>query len=250
MKLISLNTWGCRVEEVLLKYIQQQSETVDIFCLQEILKGGVGKTGRDEVKSGFEDVSKILSDYTGYFFEYGEKNYYGETSVDLSSKFGIACFVRNSLRQELIEGIQLYDLEQKWNDYSGRFTAGVALAIKVEGYVIVNVHGLWQGSIKTDTEAKIEQSKKILELANKVDGKKIICGDFNMLPDTKSIQMLGSEYVDLIKEYGIESTRSSLYPKELRYADYIFTDKNIIVNDFLVPDLNISDHLPLLLDFN
>ncbi len=250
MKLISLNAWGCRVEEPLLEYIQEQSKTVDVFCFQEILKGGVGKTHRDEVRSGFEDISKILSDYTGYFSEYGEGGYYNESSDSLNFKYGVACFVRTSLKQSFVGGITLYDLERKWSDYSGKFAAGASMAVKVEDYVIENVHGMWQESIKTDTEAKIEQSKKILELANKADGKKVICGDFNMLPDTKSIQMLADEYVDLIKEYKIENTRSSLYPKELRHSDYAFADKSITVNSFLVPDLDISDHLPLLLDFN
>lgn len=116
--------------------------------------------------------------------------------------------------------------------------------------MVVTVHGLWQGSIKTDTEAKMEQSKKIIDLADKVDGRKVICGDFNLLPDTKSIQMLGDKYIDLVHENGIKSTRSSLYLKENRYSDYTFTDRGITVNNFSVPDLDVSDHLPLLLDFN
>jgi endonuclease/exonuclease/phosphatase family metal-dependent hydrolase len=108
---------------------------------------------------------------------------------------------------------------------------------------------LWQGSIKTDTEAKIEQSNKILELTEKTNGKKVIIGDFNLLPNTKSIQMIGEEYTDLIKKFDIKSTRSSLYTKTLRYSDYTFTYKEIEVIDFSVPDLNVSDHLPLLLHF-
>jgi endonuclease/exonuclease/phosphatase family metal-dependent hydrolase len=61
--------------------------------------------------------------------------------------------------------------------------------------------------------------------------------------------MLGDKYTDLIQKYVVTSTRSSLYTKELRYSDYAFTDKEITVNDFSVPDLNISDHQPLELYF-
>lgn len=248
MKLISLNTWGCRTEELIFDYIRENAESTDIFCFQEILKGGNGKTDRGEIKSAYEDIAKILSHHTGYFSEYGEGGYYGESSKGLDFKFGIASFVKNGLKQSFVDNVELRDPNRKWSDYSGRFAVGISLAVVVENYAVINIHGLWQNSIKTDTEAKIEQSKRIIDLAGKIKGKKVICGDFNLLPETKSIQILGNEYKNLIQEYGIKSTRSSLYSKEIRYSDFAFTDKDIVVNNFSVPDLNVSDHLPLVLE--
>lgn len=249
MKLISLATWGCRIEGPLFKFIINNSEDTDIFCFQEILRGGNGKTVRNESKSAYEDITKLLPNHMGYFSEYGEGGYFAESSKNLDFKYGIACFVRTNLRQSFIENARLYDPERKWGDYSGILAVGKTMIIRVGNYVIVSVHGLWQEGIKTDTEAKIEQSKKILDLAKKVEGKKVICGDFNLLPHTKSIKMLGDEYVDLIQKYKIENTRSSLYQKEIRHADYVFTGKDITISDFSVPDMEISDHLPLVLDF-
>jgi endonuclease/exonuclease/phosphatase family metal-dependent hydrolase len=156
--------------------------------------------------------------------------------------------VKSNLKQSQGRGIILYDPTRKWSDYSGRFAAGEAMAVTVEGLAIINVHGIWQGGIKTDTEAKIEQSKKILDLAEKTDGRKIICGDFNVLPDTKSIQMLADKYTDLIREYGIKETRSSLYTKELRHAGFVFVDNKISVKDFSVPNMVVSDHLPMIIE--
>jgi endonuclease/exonuclease/phosphatase family metal-dependent hydrolase len=249
MKLISLNTWGCRVTEPLFDFIKSNSATVDIFCFQEILKGGKGKTHREEVKSGFEDICQLLPNHTGYFSEYGEGGYYSESSKNLDFKYGIATFVKSDLKQAVGQCILLYDSTRKWSDYSGRFAAGAALAVSVEDLAVVNVHGMWQGGIKMDTEAKIEQSKKIIDLAEKTDGRKIICGDFNMLPDTKSIKMLADKHTDLIREYGIKETRSSLYTKDMRYADYAFVGKDISVKDFFVRNVTISDHLPMILGF-
>ena len=249
MKIISLNIWGCRITEPLYDFIKNNSSTVDIFCFQEILKGGKGKTHRDEVKSGYEDIGHLLPNHTGYFSEYGEGGYYSESSKNLDFKYGIACFVKSNLKQSGGRCMPLYDPTRKWGDYSGRFAAGETMAVMVEGLAIINVHGMWQGSIKTDTEAKIEQSKKILDLAEKTAGQKIICGDFNMLPDTTSIKMLADKYTDLIKEYGIKETRSPLYTKELRHAGYVFVDKKISVKDFSVPKMTVSDHLPLIIEF-
>jgi exonuclease III len=250
MKLISLNSWGCRITQPLLEFIQNNASSTDIFCFQEVLKDGSGRTVRDELKNGYEEIQKLLPNHTAYFSEYGEGGYYSEKSKDLDFKYGIAIYVKSSLKQSFGEGITLYDLAKKWNDYSGRFAAGAAAAVLVEDYTIVNVHGLWQGSIKNDTEAKIEQSQKILKLAEKFNGKRIICGDFNLLPTTKSIQMIESEYKNLIQEYSIKDTRGDLYTKEIRYSDYAFTDKAVSIKSFTLPNVTISDHLPLVIDFS
>jgi len=249
MKLISLNAWGCRITEPLFEFIKQGSETVDIYCFQEVLKGGKGKSGRGEIKNGYEMLGDILPGYSGYFFEYGEGGYYSESSKNLDFKYGIACFVKNSLSHSFGKGVTLYNLDIKWNDYSGRFAAGAALALQVNDYVIVNVHGLWQGGIKEDTEAKIEQSKKIIEIAEMFKGKKVIAGDFNLLPHTASIKMLGDKYEDLIEKNHISSTRGSLYTKPLRYSDYAFLDRKIVAKSFTVMSMDISDHLPLVIEF-
>lgn len=237
--------------EPLFEYIKSNSQTTEIFCFQEILKGGEGRTDKDEVKSAYEDISKLLPNHTGYFFEYGEEGYYYEKQKDeVDFQYGVASFVRNDLHQTFKKGIHLHDPKVTWNDYSGRFAAGAALALEVEGYGIVNVHGLWQGSIKEDTQAKIEQSKQIIELAEVLKGKKMLCGDFNLLPHTRATKMFQDRYTDLIKQYGITDTRGPLYLKELRYSDYVFTDKAIRINSFSVPSINSSDHLPLIVEFD
>lgn len=249
MKIITLATWGGRVDKGLMDFINRNKDT-DIFCFQEVLKGGNGKTHRGEIKSGYEDISNILINHHGYFSEYEEGSYFGENSKDLDFKYGIACFVSKALEQSFIEGAILYDKDRKWSDYDGRFAAGAALCIKVSDYVIVNVHGLWQGSMKKDSEARLEQSDKIIRLANKVSGKRIICGDFNLEPHTKSIEKFEDLPMrNLIKDNKVVSTRTSLYSKDIRFADYMFTDKEIDVIDFRVLPDEVSDHNPLYLEF-
>lgn len=251
MKLISLNTWGCRITEPIFDFVNKYSESTDIFCFQEISKGGKGKTNKDEIKDAYEQASKLLLNYTGYFWEYGEESYYYDKRKDeIDFEFGIACFVGKDLSQKLEDRIHLCDPKIMWSDYSGRFAAGAAMAIKIEDHLLENVHGLWQGSIKTDTEAKIEQSGKIIDLAENTSGKKIICGDFNLLPNTRSVEMPDERYNNLIKKYDIKSTRSSFYAKENKFADYIFTSPEIKINDFKVLPDEVSDHLPLFLDFD
>ena len=78
-------------------------------------------------------------------------------------------------------------------------------------------------------------------------------GDFNLLPDTESIQMLNKEMKNLIDIYKIKSTRPNFYDgldKGNIVCDYIFVNDKIKVNDFRVLESSSSDHLPLWLDFD
>ena len=82
----------------------------------------------------------------------------------------------------------------------------------------------------------------------------IICGDFNVLPNTQSIIMFEDSFVNLIKKYDISTTRSKISPwygtaGEIKFSDYAFVSPNMEITDFKVPDVEISDHLPLIMEF-
>ena len=97
----------------------------------------------------------------------------------------------------------------------------------------------------------INQSKAISDFVLKQGGDIILCGDFNLLPDTESIAILEKfDLKNLIKEYDIKSTRTSLYKKPLQFADYVFVSKGINVLDFKVLPDEVSDHSPLFLKIN
>lgn len=52
----------------------------------------------------------------------------------------------------------------------------------------------------------------------------------------------------LIKEYGITSTRTSLYTKPNKFADYVFVSRGIKIIDFKILPDEVSDHTPLFLE--
>ena len=66
---------------------------------------------------------------------------------------------------------------------------------------------------------------------------------------------MDKEFRNLIKEYKIDSTVPDYdHGTELKKGrfvmDYIFVNDKIKVNNFEVFDTSISDHLPLILDFD
>ncbi len=133
------------------------------------------------------------------------------------------------------------------------------MTIKINDRIVNvgNIHGKARPGHKLDTPIRINQSKKIIEMYQDDKNPTIIGGDFNLLPDTKSIKMFeDAGYRNLIKQFGIKDTRGILnhnqfIKEEIQYfADYIFVKNGIKVKNFEVPKLEISDHLPLILDFD
>ncbi|MCK5025267.1 MAG: hypothetical protein KAS15_01655, partial [Nanoarchaeota archaeon] len=89
--------------------------------------------------------------------------------------------------------------------------------------------------------------------AKRKDIPTIIVGDFNLFPESKSIQILNKEFRNLIDEYNITTTRPDFVDSRdvgNNVVDYIFVNDKIKVNNFKVFNTIISDHFPLILDFD
>lgn len=255
MNLTTLNTWGGRAgKEKLLPFFEAHKDTMDIFCLQEIwaapyehlegaLAGGMNIEHDQIMTEGMQEISLLLNEHTSYFHPHFLDNY------------GLMMSVKKNL---IITGQgDVFVYKHKGyvpdGDVGGhaRNIQYVTIEAPTGSVTVINFHGLWNGRGKTDTEDRINQSKNILDFIGKLQGEHILCGDFNLLPDTESIKMFESFGLrNLIKEYGITSTRTSFYTKPERYADYVFVSKGIEVKNFQVLSDEVSDHAPLLLEFS
>lgn len=243
MKLITLNIWGGHVREPLLKFISEYADT-DIICLQEVYHNAQNKVSTDDREVGLNilgDLHSLLPDHAAFF------------RPVVQNIYGVGIFVKKNI--EIIgEGeVEIYNNPE----YPGlgpkhpRNLQWLKCKVQNKIYQVMNVHGLWNGMGKTDTEDRISQSQKIKAFMDTLDNPKILCGDFNLRPDTQSLKILEEGMVNQIKVHQIKSTRSiQYYPKPERFADYVLTSKDIVVNDFKVLPDEVSDHLPLFLDFN
>lgn len=256
MKLITLNTWGSRLGEPLFEFFEKYHTETDIFCLQEVWASRKNKSERlakGQVVNQLQRTAKILSDFVPVFcpFETNVNNYDGSDPEDTS--FGVAVFVRSNI--ELTGANECFVFRDRntmvGTDAAtlGRNIQHVGLKINNTDINIFNFHGLWNGNGKSDTPERIEQSKKVKEFMDKFSGPKILAGDFNLLPDTKSHAILKENMVDLVEKYKVTNTRSSYYEKQIRYADYILVSPDVDVKKFEVLPDEVSDHLALSLDF-
>jgi exonuclease III len=259
MKLLSLNIWGGRVHQPLIELIKKYNNEIDVFCFQEFFDSPTGKFANNGIKTDiYTEVSKILKDYVG-FFAPTFTGYDTDEKVDYSLSFGQATFVKKSLDLVSEETVFVYG---KYDHAPTVHIEGikdgldlprnihlVKLRSNNKDVLIGNLHGYWIPGKKIDTPQSIVQMQKVKEIIAGFKGPKILCGDFNLRPDTKSIKMLEEEMKNLIIQYKITNTRSNLHARTEKFADYILISNQIKVHDFKVINEDVSDHLPLYLDF-
>ncbi len=252
MKLITLNTWGGIVYDPLLAFIKKQKEEIDIFCFQEVLFGNdpvVTAVHQGRVNL-FSELQKCLPDFNAYIY-LSPSDYFQDEFITFPE--GQVIFVKKGLIVKEEGGFHCYKLLPANSDLGGKVTGNLkwlTIGDDDQEITIANLHGIWQEGVgKFDTSERITQSKIIKDFFSKKTGKKILCGDFNLNPTTKSISLLEEEMRNLVAEYKITCTRSEFYKKEEKFADYIFVSPNIEVQDFKVLQDSVSDHLPLYLQF-
>lgn len=252
MKIISLNTWGGRAgREGLLSFFKEHKDDTDIFCLQEIwsapyshlegYKAGGKEIDHSEIMvRGLQEISELLAHFVPYF-----RPHHGD-------HYGLLMLVKKGIEVKVEGEIFVY----KHKGYVPEGDIGnharniqfITTTFNGSPLTVINFHGLWNGQGKGDSEDRVNQSNKIKEFIETVSGSVVMCGDFNLRPDTQSIKILEDAGLqNLIKETGVASTRTSHYTKPEKFADYVFVSKDIEVKDFKVLPDEVSDHSPIML---
>jgi endonuclease/exonuclease/phosphatase family metal-dependent hydrolase len=242
MKLITLNIWGGHVRSPLFKFINKHQET-DIFCFQEVYHKAPQKISIEDRAVSlniFSELEALLPNHHSFF------------RPVVNGIYGIGMFVKKEIAV-LEEGeIDIHDnpVYQGTGPTHSRNLQWVKCRINEHTYYIMNVHGLWNGQGKADAPERVIQSHRIRNFLDTIQTPKILCGDLNLRPDTESLRIIEKGMKNLIQQFNVMSTRTSWYPKEEKFADYVFTSPEITVNHFEVLKDEVSDHSPLLLDFS
>lgn len=258
VNLISLNIWGGRAgRDKLIAFMEAHKEDTDIFNLQEVwsgpykemegmMAGGVELTERTTMHDALQTFSQICADHVPYFVPM------------LMDDYGLLMLVHKRLTvtahgEEYVYRERGYRPDHHGEDLGHHARCVQYATMHEEGgvpFTVMNLHGLWNGKGKEDCEERFEQSRRVCALAHRLATPYVLAGDLNLLPDSESISMLEACGMrNLIREYGVTSTRSSHYKKENKFADYALVSHGIRVEDFRVLADEVSDHLPLALSF-
>jgi endonuclease/exonuclease/phosphatase family metal-dependent hydrolase len=266
VRLVWLNAWGGAVWPALGDWIEALAP--DVLFLQEVIRAPVpspewliyedAHRRLDQRGDLFADVSARLPQHQAFFAPAARGPLTDEQGRRYTSEHGLGVWVARGLAV---------------SDYATRFVTGrfrpdgwgpepVSRTMQMmrlqgeglgAGLVAAQLHGLRDPGGKGDTPARERQAHAIAgALSDFADpGEPLVLGgDFNLLPQSATFERLGSLGLsDLVTVSGIEDTRTTLYTKPQRHANYLLVRKTVRVSAFAVPDAPVvSDHRPLILD--
>ena len=246
MKLICLNAWGGKKKDELGIFLKKHAD-VDIFCFQEVYHNADGKDKFFWMQNiDLNHLDTLKGQLPGYQCLY---------HPHLGDWWGLAMFIKKDI--SVIDSGEVYVHEQKGFNYDLEIVGKGAKNLQYATIetsngprTILNFHGLYTGEGKNDTDARTLQSQNIVAFLKTIANPYVLAGDFNLNPTTESMNLLEAHGMrNLIKEFGYTSTRTPLYEKGGKFADYILVSGGIDALDFSVlPDI-VSDHSPLYLEF-
>ena len=232
MRTIFLNSWYAKAGRDFYDFISKNSPNTDIFCLSEIHP------------RLFSELNSLLPDFQG-FYEEGKMDKY------MGFVYGQAVFARRGIK--ILDRDKMDIFRNVYNDLGWATVFGLG---NPKRFYLANIHGKARPGHKLDTPARLRQSERIIKFFKDKKWPKIIGGDFNLMPQTKSVRMFEEAgYRNLIKDFKIKRTRNRLtweqFPNEEKqyFADYVFVSPEVKVKKFKVPHIETSDHLPLILEF-
>ena len=242
MKLITLNTWAGKVKKPFEDFLESHKNDTDIFCFQEVFNDYTSDSENEylDQKEGnrhlLQEIANILTDFDVHFCPVAEETY------------GLAIFLKKGI--EVIQSGQVLLFSGDDTDHT-RKMQWIHIKQGTKDVIVMNVHGHWDAAGKDDTPHRLEQSKIIGEFIDTIPMiPKILVGDLNLNLHTESIKLIETYFINLIKQEGVETTRTELYTGKDRHADYVFISPEVFLNSFKVlPDV-VSDHSPLFLGFD
>lgn len=259
MKLVDLNI-SIKIDnnDKVIKFLKENES--DIITLQEVMRG-VDKDVFDRYNNS-KTLKKELPQYKYHFFgpvwvakrhiKNGivTKDFGGlaEQGNEVISKFPIIEANNIFYHKNYAEFVDVSNFRQ--TDH-GRAVEQVILQVNEKQLQLLNVHGIWnyekKGDIRTD-----KQCEFLLKKALEKDIPTILVGDFNLNPNSNSINILNQQFTNLIDLYNIKTTRPTVkdgLDSGNSVDDYIFVDNRIKIKNFQVLKTDVSDHYPLLLEF-
>src|SRR3989344_1979302 len=246
LKFITLNLWfGGMLFDNILDFLKK--EKPDILVCQEVYNGQ--NQGLERRYRSVEVLKRELG-FSGAFFSLAFYDNWGgigkvENGNAIFSKFPIISkrtvffdvkFDKNYVRQEGADPT-----------FISRNMQQAVLKVNGKKMNILNLQGIW-GRDGEDNERRQDMSRAIIK---EIKGKEsvILAGDFNVNQGTKTIADIGEHLREIFKDELVSTFNLKRKPKPSGYdkavVDRIFASHDIKVIEHRCPQIDVSDHLPL-----
>ncbi|RTK95100.1 hypothetical protein EKI60_01445 [Candidatus Saccharibacteria bacterium] len=244
VKVIQVNAWLGHLMYPLFELLEQ--EDPDVVCLQEILSN----EKRNPLFESFSIQQRLSEKFAYHYFSptykfpaFGEQVGMGNLIL---SKHPLS-----NQRTHFVSG--KFEESQTISNYVLNIRNAQLCTVDIAGstFTMVNHHG-FHDLDPAGTAESLACMQKLIDELKQVRGPIIMCGDFNVQPDSAAIQAIHSQLPlkNLTTEYGLETTLSPIFRvKDIQVsADYIFVSPEIHVSNFQASDRIVSDHKALILE--
>lgn len=232
-----------------------RSEDADIVTLQEVV------TGKEEAVKGEFESKEAIDAALGDLYPYRSFCPLFSTNIQPNRDFGGLVEQGNYVLSKYpiahSENIFFHREFEHINDWSNWENTDHGRAVQVvdiaagKGIRILNVHGIWTADKRGDERTE-KECEFIAGLAAKESKPTIIIGDLNLLPDATSLQVLNQKFRNLNTTFGVTCTRPT-FKDHLEegdtMVDYAFVNDQVEAKGLRTITTQISDHLPLVLEF-
>ena len=250
IKFLSLNIYnGGLFMPKNLKFLD--NEQPDIIALQEVYNGT-----DESSKVSWRSIQVLSQQLTGY------NHFYSAALLTLTDEGdfdqGNAIFTKFPItHQSHVHVNQEYKLfpdvpaDRDWSK-SPNVMQNATIDVAGTSLNIFNIHGVW-GRDGNDNPARDRMGDIILEQI-KDKPNVILAGDFNLRPSTQVVKRIEQQLTNVFKDE--LTTTFCLKHKNLvdnpGYAqsvvDMVFVSPNIQVTSHICPQVDISDHLPMIVE--
>jgi endonuclease/exonuclease/phosphatase family metal-dependent hydrolase len=234
--------WGGRLDNPIINLVK--SLEPDILCVQEAIHIEDGKSGMFAVTEEVQLAMGAEYIFRSPIFTFDHMNRRADFGNCIISKYPIGETKTVFTTGEYIPNFEyLHDLPD------GRNLQWAVLHLPDgQKLTVFNHHGHRIHEHKNGNAETMRQCKIIAKEIEKANGSVILCGDFNLVPESKSLKTINDLLTNLTLQVGLKTTRTYLTHKT-EPCDYIFVNKAINVISFqALPDI-VSDHQALVMDF-
>ena len=252
IKLLDLNLYeGGLLMSKIINFFQK--ENPDILILQEVYDGKASNFPKN-----LKTLQTLKKMFHSFYFSFSPE--LCDNRIEGRIELGNAVFSRFPIFSTKTVFINS-SYEKSWlrSNFHEDFTNSPQnlqhLKIKLENknLDLINIHGVW-GFDGQDNPARFRMGRLIQkELKNYQYT--VLAGDFNLTPDTKVVKNIEKHLVNVFKDelkstFNIKRKRKDKGGYAKAVVDMLFVSKNIKVLSHRCPKLDISDHLPLVCEFN
>jgi hypothetical protein len=274
---VAANSWGNCQNEAFTSFIRGQSKQADVLGISEVFhtpsadlyqvsheNSWVQHLNNRELLT--TDLSITAPDQFDSLYVPNSVN---ETrcctktkTVVAGSNFGNILFTRKGPVTRTGSNVIFAGIKNTDKSPSARNCQWAVVRRNGLNHLLLQFHGMWiEGNTKGNSPYRDQQSQSVIMLIDYLKilyniDKVVFGGDFNLDIDTTALQLfVDAGYRNLNVELGHRNTRTELYreynnPDASKYADYMFVSDTVNVVDFQVPNIPISDHRPLIIEFH